>query len=87
VNAQNNPYEAAARASKLSKLLDAADEMATERGEHPRRDAAAIAARWIDATVDDFAALLTRSKVRAPSATTWAAFLEALQHRADVRAS
>jgi hypothetical protein len=91
VNAlHENPFARSARAAKLARLLDAADLMATAKDLHPRRDAAAISAWWIDATVDDFAKLLTVAKIlpkNAPSATTWGQFLEALAHRADRGAS
>lgn len=83
----NNPYEAAARASKLARLLDAADALATEGGLHPRLHAALILDAWRNATVLHFAELVKRAKVRPPSAVTLQEFFAALEHRANARAS
>jgi hypothetical protein len=86
VNAQNQ-WEQRARDIKLAKLLDASDEIVKALGFNPRRHAQQVAAFWRDATVEQFAALYKLAKVIAPSQHTLEQFFEALQHRADVRAS
>lgn len=77
-----NPFEAAGRAAKLAKLLDAVDVIATEGGLHPRRDAAQIADSWKNASGAHFAELVKRAGIKAPSGVTIVEFFDALDHRA-----
>ena len=77
-----NHFEEEARAAKLSKLLDAADELAREGGLLPMVHAAGIADAWRLAKEEHFKELVRRAKVRQPSPVTLAAFQDALDHRA-----
>lgn len=77
----SNPFEQAGRARKLAKLLSASDTIATERGLHPLRDARRI---YDEMTAPDFAEIISRAGVNAPSATTMRAFLNELVKRFDV---
>lgn len=77
-------WEREARASKLSRLLDAADRTARQGGLDPHFHAAGIADSWKRAKPVHFAQLAVLAAVRPPSEVTRQAFLEALDHRAGV---
>lgn len=79
-----NPFEAAARAAKLAKLLDAVDADSSEGGLHPRLDAALVLEGWRNATGLRFAELVERAGIKTPSSITIREFFEALAHRAEM---
>jgi hypothetical protein len=80
-----NVYEREARASKLAKLIDAADRETTRGGLHPFHHAREIAEAGGRATPAHFARLAVLAGVRPPSPVTIAEFLGAMQHRAEAR--
>jgi hypothetical protein len=80
-----NPFEQSARASKIAKLLDAADLEARRGGLDPIFHAAGIAEAWMHASPLHFRQLAILAAVRPPSPFTIAEFMDALNHRAQSR--